>query len=152
MPNAVRWCIMHVPNSVPALFLHTTKQLVYCGFLPYMDDPAENEEFTKNSEKYQKMFLEWSVKIGKYFLPELEAVDLLLGPIGKIIDVQDNLKGEIRRHLSQKRHIEDRIKITNEIKTKPVVSARKTKYKKPAENKTAPQKKDRDDDFITEIN
>lgn len=103
VPQMVRWAILHVPGTVPEPFIQVCRNLMFCGFLPYHEDPAMNKEYMRHKDSYDKTFIKWALKIGKYFVPELVAVEQSMKPIYPIIDKYNDYRRRIREHLIDRR-------------------------------------------------
>ena len=103
VPPFIRWAIIHKPSSVlPDPFTETVKNLIFCGFLPYKEDPGMNEEYLKHKDHYDQQYAKWALKLLKIIMPELVILDKLMAPINQVLEKQAEFRIMIRHHLSGK--------------------------------------------------
>lgn len=99
-PEKVKWAVMYMPalfKGNPALLhLMPLHVLVKCGLLDYP------EKSIKNSAELEKKVLEYGVKYGKYLEPALAALEPLIYPIKKILDLEEEFFAGMRNHLKNK--------------------------------------------------
>lgn len=63
-----------------------------------------------------KYLLKYGVSLGKYFIPELAAIEPLIGPLTKLQSIGDKNISRVRHHLIQRRQAEqDALKNINDI-------------------------------------
>lgn len=101
MPRAVQWAVLHLP--VPGVNHHSEilKVMVKLGLLEYKG--ADTEKDIRAMAKWEKLKIEWTVKIGKYFVPELKVAEKMLEPAMEIKDMQEEIMTDVRFHLKEKR-------------------------------------------------
>lgn len=100
-PDEVKWAVMYMPalfKGNPALLhLMPLHLMVKCGLLDYP------EKSVKNSAEVEKKAIEYGIKYGKYIQPELAALQPLIAPIQKVIDLEEKFFADLRGHLQAKK-------------------------------------------------
>jgi len=114
MPHAAQWAILHMPGVVN-VHSDILKMMIKLGLIEYKG--AKSEKDIQNMSKWEDIKLEWTVKIGKYFIPELKAVEALLKPAMEIKGVQNELLTDVRFHLKETRVKKEDAKKIVKIKT-----------------------------------
>lgn len=110
MPHAVQWAMLNLPIGLMGVQGPMLKMMVSTGLLTYKG--ALTEKDMKEMDEWDRIKFEWSVKIGKYFIPELKAVELLMEPILAIKKTTNEIFEDVRFHLKEsRRHRENMGKV-----------------------------------------
>ncbi len=100
-PDEFKWAVVYLPaifKANPALLhLMPLHLLARCGLLEYP------EKSLKNSASLEKKAVKYGIKIGKLFKPELAALEPLIAPIQKVLDLEEKFFADMRAHLSTKK-------------------------------------------------
>ncbi len=100
-PDEVKWAVMYMPaffkGNPTLLHLLPLHVLVKCGLLDYP------EKSIQNSADLEKKVLEYGIKYGKYLEPALAAVEPLILPIQKVLDLEEQFFADMRTHLTNKK-------------------------------------------------
>jgi len=115
MPHAAQWAILYMPGGVVNVHSDLLKMMIKLGLIEYKG--AKTEKDIRNMSKWEDIKLEWTVRIGKYFIPELKAVEALLKPAMEIKGVQNELLTDVRFHLKETRIKKEDAKKIVKIKT-----------------------------------
>ncbi len=102
LPHLAQWATMHISKGF--LVMSSThgpiELMIKNGFIVYKGHLNENGQIME--EKIQalggmdKYMLKYGVKIGKYFAPELAAVEPFIDPLLKLQDVGDKTMEKVR--------------------------------------------------------
>lgn len=105
MPYAAQFAFIYLPTNPVA---EVAKAMIQTGLIEYKGAANDNTGITedkklKQMNEWENMKLEWGVKIGKFFVPELKAVEPLIEPILAIKNVRDQVFEDVRYHLREVR-------------------------------------------------
>ncbi|MCC7196883.1 hypothetical protein IT413_01665 [Candidatus Peregrinibacteria bacterium] len=98
MPYAAQWAFINIPTNP---YAEVAKAMIQTGLIEYKG--ATNDSELKQMTEWENIKLEWGVKIGKFFAPELAAVEPYIKPILEIKNIRDQVFEDIRYHLREVR-------------------------------------------------
>lgn len=98
MPYAAQWAFINIPTNP---YAEVAKAMIQTGLIEYKG--ATNDSELKQMTEWENIKLEWGVKIGKIFAPELAAVEPYIKPILEIKNIRDQVFEDIRYHLREVR-------------------------------------------------
>lgn len=98
MPHAAQWAFIYLPTNP---YAEVAKAMIQTGLIEYKG--AVNDKDLKRMNEWDNMKLEWGVKIGKFFIPELKAVEPYIKPILEIKNIRDQVFEDVRYHLREVR-------------------------------------------------
>jgi hypothetical protein len=104
LSHLAQWGLMHGTKG-PNIFSGRgpIQTLIKFGFIDYKGHLNENGEIMEEKivamGGWDKFFLKYGIKFGKYFFPELTVVEPFVGPLTKLDNIADNTLFQSRQYL-----------------------------------------------------
>lgn len=111
MPHAAQWAFIYLPTNP---YAEVAKAMIQTGLIEYKG--AVSDKDLKHMNEWDSMKLEWGVKIGKFFIPELEAVEPFIKPILEIKNIRDQVFEDVRYHIREVRQKKNDQKMIDQIR------------------------------------
>lgn len=112
LPHTAQWALLHLSKgSLVSLSGGPIHLLIKFGFITYKGHLNENGQIME--EKIQAMggldkyMLKYGVKIGKYFVPELAAVEPFVEPLIKLQNISDKTLNRVRGAVRAAREVRE---------------------------------------------